>query len=267
MMRDVPARPRAVVTDLDACLLDERTYSFAAARPALDALEERRIPLVLASSKTRLEMVGLAQEIGAVAALIVENGGAILPLAALPGLAAPVVLGERREVLVAALAAIAAETGATVRGFASLRPDELATLSGLDVEAARRALIRDYDEPFLLEAGDAEVIARAAAARGLAHARGGRFHHLTGRTDKGLALHLLRNRGRDAGWDASWMALGDSPNDLAMLVEADYAVIVPRPEGPVEPALARALPHAHVAERPGPEGWNAAVLRALERGW
>ena len=53
-----------VATDLDGCLLDEETYSYEAARPALDALARRRVPLVLCSSKTRAEMQPLARELG-----------------------------------------------------------------------------------------------------------------------------------------------------------------------------------------------------------
>ncbi|MGH7164393.1 MAG: HAD hydrolase family protein, partial [Nitrospiraceae bacterium] len=43
-------------SDLDGSLLDPLTYSFNAARDALEALRTRRIPLVLATSKTRAEI-------------------------------------------------------------------------------------------------------------------------------------------------------------------------------------------------------------------
>ncbi len=45
-----------VFTDLDGSLLDGTTYSYEAAIPALTALREQGIPLVLVSSKTRAEM-------------------------------------------------------------------------------------------------------------------------------------------------------------------------------------------------------------------
>jgi hypothetical protein len=48
-----------VFSDLDGTLLDHETYSFDAARPGLDALKSRGIPLILASSKTRAEMQDL----------------------------------------------------------------------------------------------------------------------------------------------------------------------------------------------------------------
>jgi mannosyl-3-phosphoglycerate phosphatase len=54
---------RVVVTDVDGCLLDE-TYRWEPARPALDALKKRGIPLVLCSSKTRAEMEPLHADLG-----------------------------------------------------------------------------------------------------------------------------------------------------------------------------------------------------------
>lgn len=73
-----PGAGLLVATDLDGCLLDETTYAFDAARPALSALAERRIPLVLASSKTRAEMEPLSHALGLAPTLVVENGGALL---------------------------------------------------------------------------------------------------------------------------------------------------------------------------------------------
>ena len=255
----------AVVTDLDACLLDEETYSWEAARPALAALRAREVPLVLASSKTRAEMEPLAEELGAVAALVVENGGAIVPRDGLPGLGTEVVvLGEARSRLVPALAEMAAEAGVRVRGFASLGVEDVASLAGLDRAGAARALAREYDEPFLVEEGDATRLAGPAEARGLALTRGGRFHHLMGRTDKGRALHHLRDAARAAGWSPVWVALGDSPNDAPMLAAADRPIIIPRPDGAADAVLATALPHAVVAPHPGPEGWSAALSLLLD---
>ena len=49
--------PKLVLfSDLDGTLLDAQTYSFEAAREALEVLHERDVPLVLVSSKTRLEI-------------------------------------------------------------------------------------------------------------------------------------------------------------------------------------------------------------------
>ena len=45
-----------VFTDLDGTLLDHTSYSHQAAEPALEAIRERRIPLVFCTSKTRAEV-------------------------------------------------------------------------------------------------------------------------------------------------------------------------------------------------------------------
>jgi len=261
-----------VVTDLDGCLLDERTYRYDAALPALRALAERAVPLVLCSSKTRAEMLPLARALPATGPFIVENGGAIVvPGGHLPRLAGRrdsdgyrhVVLGTGREALVRVLAEMAEAAGARVRGFSSMSVADLVALTGLDPEVAAQALRREYDEPFVLESGEEKRLARGAAARGLRLTTGGRFHHLLGPVDKGRALQRLMALYAAEGLRFSSVALGDSPNDLTMLQAADRPIVVPRPVGRPHPVLAAALPAAEVAPEPGPAGWNSAVLAVL----
>lgn len=264
-----------VVTDLDGCLLDARTYRHDAAGPALSALGRRRHPVVMCSGKTRAEMEMLARDLGLVAPFIVENGGAIVfPEGAAPGAvpgaverdgARVLALGAPRAMLVRALAEIAAAAGVEVRGFASLSASEVAELTGLSEAMARSALQREYDEPFLLESSDALAgLARAAAARGLRLSHGGRFHHLGADADKGLAVRTLLSVYRGSERPVHSVGLGDAGTDVSLLRSVDRPILVPRPDGSLDPVLAAALPGAERAPRPGPEGWNAAVLAVLD---
>ena len=66
-----------VFSDLDATLLDHDNYSFNSAIPALSLLEKRGIPLILASSKTREEMVAIKKSMGNQHPFIYENGSGI----------------------------------------------------------------------------------------------------------------------------------------------------------------------------------------------
>jgi mannosyl-3-phosphoglycerate phosphatase family protein len=265
-----------VATDLDGTLLDETSYSFAPAREALARLGERGAPLVLCSSKTRAELEECARELAysAPLALIVENGGAVVvpedardtpPGARRDGGGWLLALGEPHARLVAELAAVAAETGSAVRGFTSMSLDEIASLTGLPAARARLARQRHYDEPFLLaDSATAPVVEAAAARRGLRVTRGGRFLHLTGATtDKGAALRRLLEHWPTPGQRPASVGLGDAANDLPLLQAVDRPILVPRPDGSVSEALAAALPAAERAPRPGPEGWNAAVLAVL----
>lgn len=250
-----------VFSDLDATLLDEETYSFEAAREALAALAARTVPLVLCSSKTRLEMERWARTLGLTSPLVVENGGAILwPR---PGGYDVRARGTPRPRLIAALEPIAREAGASVRGFSTLSVDEVARLTGLAPAAAREAMAREYDEPFLMDAGDLARVEEAAVRRGLQVTRGGRFCHLMGPADKGQAVREILADCQGAGPPARSVALGDSANDLPMLSAVDRPIIVPRPTGVVDSELARALPNAERAPAPGAAGWNAAVLAVL----
>jgi predicted mannosyl-3-phosphoglycerate phosphatase (HAD superfamily) len=64
-------------TDLDGTFLDEEDYSFRESLPALRAAEERGIPVVFCSSKTRAEIEHLRKAAKVTDPFIVENGGAI----------------------------------------------------------------------------------------------------------------------------------------------------------------------------------------------
>ncbi len=270
---------RLVVTDLDGTLLDEETYDLAPARPGIDALRERRIGLVLCSSKTRVEMDAVADELGLETPLgtplIVENGGAIVlrpgllpwlpPGGQSDGDHVVLPLGTPRAVLLDALPEVAGEAGVTVRSFAAMTAEEVAALTGLEPEAAALALRREWDEPFVVvdrEPGIHPSLQDAARERGMRVTRGGRFFHLTGPSDKGEALRALVRllpldpHGRDVG-------LGDAANDLSMLEAVDRPIVMPGRGGVIDATLAAALPGAERAPAPGPAGWAAAILAVL----
>jgi len=258
------SRVALVATDLDGTLLDGETYDFAAARTAVEALRRAGIPLVLCSSKTRAEMAPLAVAIGAEGPLVVENGGAVVDPAG-----SVLVLGAERARLLAELPGLAREAGVRVRSFAEMSAGEVGALTGLPPDQAERALRREYDEPFVLEDAsglDADADARlesAARRRGLQVTRGGRFHHLTGPTDKGRALRAIL---RAAPADGDVVALGNAPNDLPLLLAATRPIVMPRRDGTLDRELVARLPGAERAPGPGPAGWSAAVLAALSGG-
>lgn len=268
-----------VVTDLDGTLLDRETYDSAPARPALEALREAGIPLVLCSSKTRSEMEPLAAALGVEGPLVVENGGAVVapsgtapvwpPWERGPGGRAVLVLGVRRDRLLAELPGVAREAGVRVRSFVEMTAEEVSELTGLALEPARLALQREYDEPFVVldpPGRDPAVDARldqAARGRGLRVTHGGRLHHLTGPSDKGQAIRAILH-GTPGGVDGEVVGLGDAANDLPLLAAVSRPIVMPLAGGEVDPALAARLPQAERAPAPGPAGWAAAVLAVLE---
>jgi len=263
-----------VFSDLDGSLLDPDTYAWDEARPAVDALRRLEIPLVLASSKTRAEVAVHARDMDLRTPFVAENGGVVVVPQGYFGHSVPgaethdgyevLPLGVPRRDLVKALGEMRAKLGARVKGFASLGLAEVQRLTGLSNGAARLALEREHDEPFVIE-DEASVAALSAAAkeRKLKVTRGGRFFHLSGGSDKGRAARVLMGLFESVGRRLTSIGLGDAPNDLAMLTAVQQPIVIPRPDGTADPDLAAGLPGAQMAPGPGPAGWNEAVLAVL----
>lgn len=250
-----------VFSDLDGTLLALETYSCEEARPAVELLRSRGIPLVLCSSKTRAEIEHHRRELALDAPFIVENGSAVF-IPAGQGLSVielglPVVEIRRR------LAGLRTELGLALRGYADLSLAGIRRLTGLDEEAARRASRREYSETLLEESFTPEALGRlqeALAACGLSGAAGSRFVTVTGHgADKGQATRLLRDLYLRQDPSLISVGLGDGPNDGPMLAEVDLPYLVRKPSG----AWAEVdVPRLVRVEGVGPAGF-CKVIREL----
>lgn len=267
-----------IFTDLDGTLLDHDTYRWDKAERALLLCRERRVPVVLVSSKTRAEINPLRLELGLAAPFISENGGGIFFPAESPAEPPPHLilvgelwkwsLGRPYKEVVAALQEIRKEMQCPLRGFSDLSVEEISEHTGLPPDKARLAAMREFDEPFLAPCRKGrkwELLLEAAAIRGLQVTEGGRFFHLHGSCDKGAAVENLTLWYRSAYGPVMTAALGDSPNDFSMLKRADYPVLVKTAQS--YPELAQELPSLRTTEEQGPAGWNAAVTALLSGKW
>jgi len=267
--------PRFIVfTDLDGTLLDQ-THSYEAARPALKALQEQGVPLVLVSSKTRAEIEPLRSRMGHRGPFIVENGGALFIPQGWPGDGAETssdadyevtVFGTTYPIIRAALNEMSRSLRVTLKGFGDMTVEDLVLLSGLSPDEAQLAMRREYDEPFRVSGGHVTLddLRKAAARHGLTCTKGGGFYHLLGPTDKGKACrYLIDSHPRSRRPESpKTVGIGDTLNDRSMLAEVDIPILVQRPDGSYDPAID--LPALRRAAGIGPAGWNAAVLKLLD---
>lgn len=261
-------------TDLDGTLLDAETYSWEAAKPALGRLEEQALPWILCTSKTRAELGPLRHRMSHRHPFIVENGGAVLipsgyftvPFIAhrVVGTYQAIELGKPYPLLRTTLIELARETGTVLNGFGDMGAEEIARQTGLSLEEAERAKAREYDEPFIMEGSpeQKQAVDRRIESKGFHLTRGGRFYHLTGDNDKGRAVQILSEIYRRQYGPIITVGLGDSLNDLPMLAAVDRPILVQKPDGCHDDAIA--LPKLERAEGIGPVGWNRAVLRLLQ---
>ncbi|MFQ5864201.1 MAG: HAD-IIB family hydrolase, partial [bacterium] len=225
-----------IFTDLDGTLLDHQTYAFKAALPALKKIKNRNIPLILTSSKTRVEIEVIQHELENTDPLIVENGGAVyipenyfyteFEFQKRQEGYLVIELGVPYSKLREALNKIKSETGLPIVGFGDLRVQEVAKVTGLSLDKAHLALKREYDEPFFLndeiEKSNLNQLRRLVSNFGLNLTMGGRFFHLLGNNDKGKAVKILTSIfKKEWGNQIKTVGLGDSLNDLPMLEAVD----------------------------------------------
>jgi mannosyl-3-phosphoglycerate phosphatase len=257
-----------VFTDLDGTLLDHDTYSYAKALPAMKHLLQRAVPIVFCSSKTRAEQEIYRQELGLFHPFIVENGGAIfVPEGYFPFkfdcnrtedgyliIELGIAYCDVRRIL----GQIKTEHKANFVGFGDMTDREVSDETGLDLNAARRAKQREYAETLKLVGPPDEIskVLNAIKAAGLSYTRGGRFYEVMGPNDKGKATKILIDLFQKKLGTLRTVAIGDSLNDLPMLMAVDVPLLVQRPDGNWETL---GIPNLCRVEGVGPEGWSRAV--------
>ena len=266
--------PKLVIfTDLDGCLLDSKTYSFEPAQAALRLIKQKKIPLVLVSSKTRVEMEEYRRRLKNDHPFVSENGGAIF----IPKDYLSFQFSHEREwekyfvlelgtfypQIIRALEFIKKETGIRIRGFRDLSEEDLVFLSGLTREEAAWAKKREYDEPFLIEGGEKEIkiVQKKIRERGLNYVWGGRFHHILGKNDKGKATQILKDLYKKEFPSIWTLGIGDSLNDLPMLSGVDHPIFLKGGED-LSPEISP-VKNLVLLEGTGPQAWNEAILSVL----
>jgi mannosyl-3-phosphoglycerate phosphatase len=250
-------------TDIDGTLLDHDSYSYEMSRTGIESLRERLIPLVLVSSKTLPEMKKLHDELRLDAPFIFENGGGICWQGDTIEW-----IGMKARDLYGMKGALENAAGMTVRFITDMEAGEIAAVTGLSVERAELARQRTASLPFLvpagrnIDAGDMERINRILGERGVAVTKGGRFYHLLSRdSDKGTAILKIVDRYRK-GRDGMLITvgIGDSENDIPMLMAVDRPFIVKKKNGT---AIQTGLKTVREMTGIGPAGFSEAVAAVL----
>jgi mannosyl-3-phosphoglycerate phosphatase len=265
-----------VFTDLDGTLLDHHTYSFEPAAPAIERLRRNDVPLILTSSKTMAEIMGLRTRLKNHHPLIAENGSLVAvpenyfrnPPKPATDRVWPRLMGPGYEQIVKLLRDLREEFSFQFEGFSDWDEDRVAVLTGLPRADAVHARERLGSEPIQWK-GSPESWAQFTELLRRNHLRtirGGRFEHiLGGQADKARAMQNLLSMYAEREGDVHWQAIaaGDSPNDISMLEEANIAVVIPAASGKTLDAARR--DSTLFASDPGPVGWNAAINEILDR--
>lgn len=240
-----------IFSDLDGTLLDHATYDFTPALPALAEIKARDGLLILASSKTASEMLALHQRLGlGDTPMIVENGAACVR---------PASVGSK-DADYRAIRQVLRTLDAPFRGFGDMSVAEICAETGLPEIEAKRAKTRQFSEPGLWH-GDAHQRAgflAALARHGISARAGGRFLTLSFGATK--ADQMARLSAQYA--PCFTIALGDAPNDVEMIAQADRGVVIRNDHGPDLPEFDHEDRILRTT-RPAPQGWHDAVMTLL----
>ncbi len=267
-----------VITDLDGSLLNHNSYAMDAAIPAISLLQQKHIPIIFNTSKTFAESIALQQTLNIDTPLIVENGSAIyLPRSQFAEphcIDAAKQLTQQKDYWCIQLGKPQAEIRQILDSL-SLPADsyqllsecsvqQVMQLTGLAEADALQAMHRDYSEPLLWLADDAqrEAFEQLLEAQGLNTLQGGRFIHVLGNCDKGRASQKLKCLYTTCNTTVKTIVLGDSPNDAAMLSMADISVMIKSPSNQALQSLL--VPHIRTRQA-APDGWAEAIEKALSK--
>ena len=263
-------RPRRLIvfTDLDGSLMNHSDYSWEAAKPALQCIREKRIPLVICTSKTRREVEVIRSEMDISGPFIVENGGGIFfppEYETLPTGGTIILNGMKCIPLGLSYSRIRSfmkesRKVYSIRGFGDMSLEEVSVLTGLPAGIAALAKEREFSEPFvLMHEDELDDLIKTANLKGLLIARGGRFFHCMGfGNDKGSAVKRVIDV-FTRHWNARPLSIGfgDSPNDFPLLKAVDIPILIPHEDCSFEELD---LPDLVRAKFPGSRGWNEALL-------
>ncbi|MGQ9636408.1 MAG: mannosyl-3-phosphoglycerate phosphatase [Thermodesulfobacteriota bacterium] len=268
--------PKPIIfTDLDGTLLDQETYSFKQASPALEVIQQKGIPLILSSSKTRAEIEVYRKELSNDHPFISENGGAIfIPQEYFSfefhfdrefDRYMIIELGTFYLQIIEVLKSIMKETGIKIVGFSNLTEEELTNLCGFSLEEANLAKKREYDEAFMVEGGEKEIerVKEEIKKRGMGYTWGGRFHHIFGKNDKGKAVEILRDLYERQFFTITTVGIGNSINDLPMLFAVDHPIFLKIGKAPL-PDILSYKKNVKVIHGIGPKAWNLAILDVIK---
>lgn len=280
---DSALQPRLVFSDLDGSLLDHHSYDWTPAKDWLERLNAWGVPVIPVTSKTRSELVSLRQAMGLEKTPFIAENGAIVGLpsawcharldrdAGSDGLVIRT-LGVDIGLIRKRLSVWRARLDATFSTMGEMTLEQVVALTGLTEPEARLARLREGSEPLIWEDDSAmlERLREGLRGDGLRMVQGGRFWHVTGECDKGSAVGWLIERFESLrGHHPLTLALGDGPNDVAMLERVDQAVLIRGGHdlevSPDQPALYR-------SKAMGPAGWAEGLdywwgpLATQERG-
>jgi len=219
-----------VVSDVDGTLMDH-SYDLTPAKETIRKLQKLSIPVILCTSKTASEVKVIRKELNLTDPYIVENGAAIYG-ESLEKVNGEIILGKKYEYLEEILDLISKEIDYKLIPLNNLTDQEATQLTGLRGNSLNLMRDRHWSMPFLNPPSFLEEKINISCKKFKVEVlKGNRMSHLLSiNSNKGKAINALKKYSNIQNIQV--IGLGDSPNDLPLLLNSDIKIVIPGIDGP-----------------------------------
>ena len=219
-----------IVSDVDGTLMDH-SYDLTPAKETIKFLQKLSIPVILCTSKTAAEVKVIRNDLNLKDPYIVENGAAIYG-ESLRRVNGKIILGQKYETLEEILNFISKDIDYKLIPLNNLTDQEATQLTGLKGNSLNLMRDRHWSMPFLNPPSFLEEKINICSKKYKVDIfKGNRMSHLlSSNSNKGKAINALKEYSNLQ--NIQIIGLGDSPNDLPLLLNSDIRVVIPGKDGP-----------------------------------
>ncbi len=251
-----------IVSDVDGTLMDH-LYDLTPAKETIARLQELGIPVILCTSKTKSEVDIIRDDLNLKDPYIVENGGAIY--GEYPdGQKWNIILGKSYTILEEILNNLSESIDFELRPLNTLSDEEATNLTGLKGESLNLMRDRHWSMPFLNPPDTFnDALKRLCEVYDVDIFRGNRMSHLLSKdSNKGIAIKKLLNKTKNL--NVKIIGLGDSPNDLPLLINSNYKIVISGINGPNQLLLNELKGiEFSISKKPHGYGWKDEVFKLV----
>jgi mannosyl-3-phosphoglycerate phosphatase len=243
----------------------DHSYDLTPAKETIKTLQKLSIHVILCTSKTASEVKVIRKELNLTDPYIVENGAAIYG-ESLKKVNGEIILGKKYEFLEEILNFISKEINYKLIPLNDLTDQEATKLTGLKGDSLNLMRDRHWSMPFLnppiyLE----EKMNICCKNFNVDIFKGNRMSHLLStNSNKGKAIKALKEYSNIQ--NIKIIGLGDSPNDLPLLLSSDIRIVIPGIDGPNLNLLDQLKDLKYtLASEPNGYGWKNEINKLIIR--
>ena len=259
-----------LISDLDGTLLGHHDFDFDLIKSDIISLLDSGHLLVLASSKTRIEIEAFCDQLGRRVPFIYENGAGVENFSLFSECEVSLNSHQNpKAIRIDALLTIweryiSLDLKSRCHFVKDMDRGAQQACLGLGTLALDRAMKRSFSLPFTFSGSESDVqkLKYLTAEAGLSVQLGGRVYNLSGCHDKADYLPEIRKWASKVKITPVLIVLGDSKNDMKMLKQADISCVIPNENGDLLSLDDGNYPTI-IAPRAAPLGWLDAVMEAM----